>query len=80
MKVLNKIFSICLLAGLLTAGVSFSDISVQNPHTAQHTLNVLNIADEDCYTYDEVFENGLWWIYVYDCDGNLVEVYIDPEV
>lgn len=30
------------------------------------------------YTYVRVMINGVWWIYVYNSDGALVDKYIDP--
>ena len=79
MKSSIKFFAICLLVGLLSAGFSFSKISFQNSHTSQSTLNVLDLNDEDCYTYERELRNGVWWILVYDCDGHLIDEYIELE-
>ena len=80
MKRSIKFFSICLLAGLLTAGVSFSNVSFQNLHSVQSTSAVLDLADDDCYTYERALIEGVWWIFVYDCDGHLIDVHIETEV
>ena len=80
MKASIKFFSICLLAGLLTAGVSFSNDSFKDLQSVQSTSVVLDLADDDCYTYERVLIDGVWWIFVYDCDGHLIDVHIETEV
>lgn len=79
MKVLKNLFSIFLTAGLLTTGVSQFSNAIQDPSYSQSINKITELYDEDCYTYERVFIDGKWWIYVYDCDGNLVNVYIEPE-
>ena len=80
MKRLKKFFSICVLLILLTPGLLQSSITKQNPPTKLNTMDIIELTDEDCYTYERVLINGEWWIFVYDCDGNLIEVYIEtPE-
>jgi len=80
MKGTFNFFSICLLAGLLTAGVSFSNVSFKDLQSVQSTSAVLDLAGDECYTYERVLIDGVWWIFVYDCDGHLIDVYIDTEV
>lgn len=77
MKVFKKIFPICLLIGLLTACFSQSNFSKQYSLTTVRTISVLDLTDDDCYTYERVFIDGLWWIFVYDCDGIFVKSYLD---
>ena len=64
---------------LLIAGVSHSDIMTQSSHSVQNKFSLNEFTDEDCYTYERVFEYGEWWIYVYDCDGNLIKYYLDDD-
>jgi hypothetical protein len=61
----------CLFANPLKAGAKFSLIA--KPPISQVTKS--NYAN---YIYVRVFEEGAWWIYVYDIDGVLIDKYIDP--
>lgn len=80
MKGLKEFFSICVLIVLFTSCFLQSSITKQNPPIRLYTIDILELTDEDCYTYERVFINGEWWVYVYNCEGQLVEVYIEtPE-
>lgn len=38
-----------------------------------YVSKVNNITFE--HTYEYVFKDGIWWVYVYDGDGRLIDVY-----
>lgn len=79
MKHLRKLTSILLFVLLSIFGISQSDYSIQSPSQNQNIRNVSILSYEDCYTYVKVFENGHWWIYVYDCEGRLIDIILDDD-
>lgn len=42
-------------------------------------VNLYVLRDNFTNTVIRVYENGSWWIYVYDEDGTLVVIYPDEE-
>ena len=42
--------------------------------TSEQYLETVSAGD---YIYERKYINGMWWIYVYDEDGSLVNVYPD---
>ena len=79
MKFFKKLTSIFIFVLLSIIGISQSNFSIQNPAQNENIKNVSILTYMDCYTYERVYENGHWWIYVYDCDGVLIEMIIDDE-
>jgi hypothetical protein len=76
-----KIKTLLLLSGLLY-GCLFAQFSTTaNINTTARNSQIssasaYNISE---YTYVRVFENGKWWIYVYDSDGRLINIYLDED-
>ncbi len=69
-------FRTILIAVLMLVGVSFTTLSsvnaeVKTSATQQETL--------DEYTRVRVLIDGVWWIFVYDADGKVVEVYTEVQ-
>jgi len=79
MKHLRKLTSIFLFVLLSIIGISQSNYSVRISSQNQKIRNISIISYVDCYTYERIFENGHWWIYVYDCDGNFIEMILDDD-
>lgn len=68
---LTTIIYLFLLTLLLIAADAKKDFT--------YSGNNQNQICEDGYTYDRVFEGGIWWIYVYDTDGRLINIYPDED-
>ena len=78
-KHLRKLIPILLLALLTIIGISQSNYSGRIQENQQKINLISNLSNVDCYTYVRVYENGFWWIYVYDCEGILIEIIRDDE-
>lgn len=78
MTSIKRTFSV-FLVGCFVAVISLFSISKQISYASNDNECVIEFADEDCYTYERIFINGQWWIYVYDCDGVFLTCYLDDE-
>ena len=64
-----------LISGLLLGSQSSGNVSKLSYQTGAQSEQMGKAGDgDDCYTYEEVVINGKVFIYVYDCDGNLVHI------
>ena len=79
MKAITRFFIIVLMIVLLNTALPQAIIKINNNPLLQIKGNVIEWTYEDCYTYKRVFINGEWWIYVYDCDGILIKMYLENE-
>ena len=52
------------------------DTFAENKQGIETNKSFVNL-DDDEYTYVRVYIEGLWWIFVYDKDGRLIDVYLD---
>lgn len=68
------IFIISFLLIFSKALFAFENINNSNyPNTH---ASIATIENKE-YTYKRIFIDGMWWIYVYDEDGALVNIYPD---
>ena len=74
MKIKN--FVIALITFLVLT-FSFGNFSVSPNDVQAATTSVSSVEDND-YTYERVYIDGIWWIYVYD-GGDLIAVYPDED-
>ena len=44
-----------------------------NTQTYNIQMKIFNQQNDDGYTYQIVNVDGIWWLYVYDADGYLIE-------
>ncbi|HQY21900.1 MAG TPA: hypothetical protein PK294_12865 [Ignavibacteria bacterium] len=68
----NLIFAICFLM------VSCLPINIKAEKSTKKFINVNKINkyyQTSDYTYELVFKDGIWWIFVYDEDGVFVTAY-----
>lgn len=79
MKHIRKLIPVVLFALLSIIGISQSNYSERISENKQKINIISNLSNVDCYTYVRVYENGHWWIYVYDCEGYLIETVLDDE-
>ena len=79
MGYLRKLIPVLLFVLLSIIGISQSNYSEQIPDNKQEINITSNLSNVDCYVYVRVYENGHWYTYVYDCDGNFLEVIMDDE-
>lgn len=69
-------FRAILIAILLLVGVSFTTLSSVNAEV-KTSATQQEVLDE--YTRVRVLIDGVWWIFVYDADGKVVEVYTEVQ-
>jgi len=72
---MKKIF-ITLLFITLPISLAINFLTVDKTF-AKHTIANKITTEVKSYTYVRVFVDGKWWIYVYDEDGRLIDVYPD---
>jgi hypothetical protein len=53
-------------------GVSYSNYNTQ-------VSSFIHKYENNEYRYEKVLIEGIWWVYVYDADGKLVDIYPDYE-
>lgn len=70
-----KFFLIALITFLVLT-FSSGSFSVSPNDVQAATTSVSSVED---YTYERVFINGVWWIYVYNEGGELIAVYPDDD-
>ena len=79
MKAIIRFFKIKVVVAILNAVLLLAVITVNNNSLPLNKKDYTEYLDEDCYTYERVYVSGQWWIYVYDCDGVLIKVYLDED-
>lgn len=69
---------VLLVILIFLSAMTYSVAGVSAPDTSAKKMSLLN-SEVICftYTYERVFKDGIWWIYVYDEDGHLVNIYPD---
>lgn len=72
-----KIFLTALFT-VLVLTFSFGNFSLSPNDTQAASTSVTSVLDKTDIEYVYVFENGVWWIYVYD-GGNLIDVYPEDD-
>jgi len=71
-----KIFVIALIS-LLVLTFSIGNISLRSNDVFAASTSVSSVQDDD-FEYVRVFQDGIWWIYVYD-GGELIAAYPEDE-
>lgn len=79
MKSVARFFLMFSMVVLLNAHFPQVIIETNINPSVQNKENVFELIEEDCYTYERVYINGQWWIYVYDCEGILINVHLEDE-
>ena len=74
---MKKLLTKLLLTIALSASL-FLSIPVFSPASAEAKTSSV-AGNPDNYTYERVFTENAWWIYVYDKDGIFVHRYLDDE-
>lgn len=73
-KALFSFAVICILSfTYFNNGYSYSVASYKSPKALKSVICY------DNFRYERVNIAGVWWIFVYDLDGNLVNIYEDEE-
>lgn len=76
MKYKTLFLSICLFFSVSFTGFFYS----ANLTEGRSIISQADSGMQDCENYRvRVFSNGSWWIYLYDCHGNLIGIYADPD-
>ena len=79
MKAITGFLLTISLMVLINANLSQTIIKKDTKPLVQNKENTIKLLDDDCYTYERVFINDQWWIYVYDCEGVLINAYLEYE-
>ena len=74
MKIKNFLIALITFLVLTLSAGSFSFCSNDASATVTTSLSV----EGDDYEYVRVFQDGIWWIYVYD-GGDLIDAYPEDE-
>lgn len=67
-------FILTVLFFLLTVSFLPGNSTAASSNERQSNYGLTNIVSNADYTYERVFKDGIWYIYVYD-NGVLVDVY-----
>ena len=68
---MKKIIYVILCSVCLALSINFNAVNATIKQKEAQVESLTNVT----FSYELIFKDGIWWVYVYDEDGRLVNIY-----
>ncbi|MFZ1321428.1 MAG: hypothetical protein WAT71_07715 [Ignavibacteria bacterium] len=68
---MKKIIYVILCSVCLALSINFNAVNATINQKEAQVESLTNVT----FSYELIFKDGIWWVYVYDEDGRLVNIY-----